>query len=62
MVQEGLLEAPVPEAARGWWAEPVTVLPLNPPITASAQVTCSEVVEMLQNNHINQMPILGENG
>lgn len=62
LVQHGFLETEVPKESEWWWNEPVTTLPLQTPITVHSKVSCSEAVEILKRELIDQMPIVNDDG
>lgn len=64
MVQYGYLEPghEAPPGAAWWWNLPVTVLPLQIPLTVNSKVTCSETMEVFHQVKEQQLAITNDNG
>lgn len=45
-----------------WWNNSVANLQLRPPLTVTESVTCQEVIDIMHNEDIDQIPVIDSNG
>jgi cystathionine beta-synthase len=45
-----------------WWNNTVSNLTLRPPLTVTENVTCQEVIDIMHNEDIDQIPVIDRNG
>lgn len=45
-----------------WWNNKVSNLHLRPPLTVTETVTCQEVIDIMHNEDIDQIPVIDANG
>lgn len=45
-----------------WWNNTVSNLHLRPPLTVTENVTCQEVIDIMHNEDIDQIPVIDKNG
>ncbi|KAG5683862.1 hypothetical protein PVAND_013124 [Polypedilum vanderplanki] len=45
-----------------WWDNQVSNLHLRPPLTVTENVTCQEVIDIMKNEDIDQIPVIDSNG
>ena len=45
-----------------WWNNKVSNLHLRPPLTVTEHVTCQEVIDIMKNEDIDQIPVIDSNG
>lgn len=45
-----------------WWNNLVASMTLRPPLTVSESVTCQEVIDIMHNEDIDQIPVIDNNG
>lgn len=45
-----------------WWDNKVSNLTLRPPLTVTENVTCQEVIDIMHNEDIDQIPVIDANG
>jgi cystathionine beta-synthase len=45
-----------------WWNNKVSDLHLRPPLTVTENVTCQEVIDIMHNEDIDQIPVIDANG
>lgn len=45
-----------------WWNNTVANLHLRPPLTVTETVTCQEVIDIMHNEDIDQIPVIDSNG
>lgn len=45
-----------------WWNNQVSNLHLRPPLTVTETVTCQEVIDIMHNEDIDQIPVIDANG
>lgn len=45
-----------------WWNQKVSNLHLRPPLTVTENVTCQEVIDIMHNEDIDQIPVIDRNG
>ncbi|CRK96786.1 CLUMA_CG009942, isoform A [Clunio marinus] len=48
--------------SHSWWNIKVSNLHLRPPLTVTENVTCQEVIDIMHNEDIDQIPVIDRNG
>ncbi|XP_065841452.1 cystathionine beta-synthase-like [Oscarella lobularis] len=64
MAEKGFLETSAEESVEKpwWWNKSVAHLQLNTPLTVHRDVTCSESIEILKKEGIDQLPVVTDGG
>jgi cystathionine beta-synthase len=53
---------PINTEEHSWWNNKVSNLTLRPPLTVTENVTCQEVIDIMHNEDIDQIPVIDRNG